>query len=182
MIDQKAKKLLSDFALCILKTFNFSLIPTDENYSEPEIIAEMLGGGIEYDIKFFDTKVCRCGQGFIIGMYNDEKMRTYQFAEALTILFLKMGYKTDENKFMKRKNMQYEDRRSCREYVIDEDHVHFLTQELILPKSRLEKCVVGHINSEGYFKINDIIKELGFPYEFVETRLLETGMIESRWN
>lgn len=92
----------------IRETYRFSLFPTSELYKEPEEIADLIGGGIQYDNRLPGAEVCRCGNGFLIRIPETEQktMTLKYFAQGLAILFLKMKYEISEEDFFEFENMK----------------------------------------------------------------------------
>lgn len=184
-MDIKLKTLLQSFAEEVLNVFDFSLIATNQKFLQPDELIEKLGGGIEYRDFASVTEVCRCGNGFIVHVQKEKDLlkQLCSVAEALAILFLKMSYEIDDEKFHNMKNMEYQNGMGS-----DFEEIQFLAHELLIPKKTLKLLTEKHLDAENRIHMNGIADDLGFSTELnfalsiIETRLLETRMIKSRWD
>lgn len=179
MLTDKYIKLLKDITECVRETYSFSLIPTDKNYKPIEKIAEEMGGGILFT-NGYEVKAARCGNSFIIKMPDEKDLsrRLSCFAYGLSILILGLEYQIKNESFLSKPNMVFID--NAYELLGNNqfDALMYFRHELVLPEYRLRKVVENYVNN-GSFYIQDIVKELGFNYSFIETRLRQCKMIPS---
>lgn len=176
ILTDKFKSVLDDLAKEVRSIYQFSLIPTSENYKDIETIANDLGGGVIY-YNGLDTEVCRCGTSFIIKIPNKKETTKLRcFAEGLAILFLDLNYLLSNERFMKHENMSYKTI-----YQADYEYYKaliYLMEEFLCPQEELKKAVLSILKMDGTFPIKELVPLLGFSYSYIEARLIQCKMIQ----
>lgn len=177
MLTSKEKSSLNDIARAIREVYNFSLVPEDKNFKRPEKIAEEMGGGILVDKSVFWTKVCRCGNGFVITMPDtlDLTEEISRFADGIAMLVFCMKFNVSGEDFMKNKNMQ-----SYAPNFRESELVNYLAGELACPHDRIMMDVRKCQDEYGAFRIKDVSDRMGLKHSFLESRMVSCGMI-NRW-
>lgn len=182
---QELKEVLAAFAASILETYDLSFIPTDLKFLDAAATAKRLGGtAVMYEYPI-EVSVCRNGDSFIA--FIPEEKEKYQqakrMAEAAAILFLKMEYQSNQETFEKLKDLEkITEKIKMGERKTLYEELEFVKNELLLPRHRLRDLVETYADENQRIRIADLSRELGFPYNFIEMRLIETGMIRTQWN
>lgn len=130
-----------------------------------------LGGSIVRE-RIFSTTVSRCGKGFIINLSKDYDYRK-EFAEGISILFLGMMF-LDSEKYQSLPNMKEYDMCSFKHF----ETLRKFRDELFLPKTELRSAVQKFLDPEGMFDIANVANYLHESRGYVESRLVELGMIK----
>ena len=109
-MNYEQKQLIQAFANEVQRVYNFSLCVQESNYTDIDVIAERMGGGIDYMNLDLEPEVARCGSGFIIRLPLKQKTKAhilrYYFAQGLAILFFGLKYQIDDS-FSTRRNMEF---------------------------------------------------------------------------
>jgi len=180
---QELKEVLAAFAASILETYDLSFIPTDPKFLDATATAKRLGGAAVIYEYSMEVSVCRNKDSFIVYMPEEKEkhQQAKRMAEAAAILFFEMGYTANTEKFEKLKEMEKVTRKTGKDEASYEG-ICFLEHELMLPEYRLKDLIKKYADDKQCLRISDLSRELGFPYNFIEMRLIETGMIKSRWD
>ena len=184
IMKQELQEILATFAISILETYNLSFIPTDSRFLDAAAVAKRLGGTVvmyEYPI---EVSVCRNRDSFIafIPEEKEKQQQAKHMAEAVAILFLKMGYQSNQETFEKLKDLEkITVKTKTGENKTLYEELKLLKNELLLPRRQLRDLVKTYADENQYIRIADLSKELGFSYNFIEMRLMQTGMIQSQW-
>jgi len=175
-MDYQMKKLIREMVSEIKKIYDFSLYPLSEKYQEPNVIAEKMGGGVEYD-NVYEGQVCRCGNGFLIKLPSekDKTRELREFAFCLAILFLEMKFQIDHSEFLENKNLEWiripsshSSWENCTEFV----------DEMLCPADEMRKIVKEHCDENNMFDLVLVAKKLGLSVGYVEKRLVGLEMID----
>lgn len=175
MITHKEKELIKNFTFDLRKLYNFSFIPSDQNYKTIECVANSMSGGIEYSNHTNNVCVCRCGSGFIakIPKTDDITMQLKYFAEAIYTLFFQMYYKVDNERYMSNPNMEYQ-----RENSTNCDFLLNFMDELICPEHDLRQIAENCCDKDGELRISDVAKKVGLNESYVEHQLVRCNIIK----
>lgn len=175
MFTYDQENLIEEMAETIRNLYGFSLIPTSEQFMEPEEITDKMGGGIIYK-NTHGIAACRCGKSFLLQIQKEtDKTTQLRFlTEALAVLFITLQYEVSEN-FLSNKNMEYCDILNTNNFDL---HIAF-ANELLCPKKQLKYIVESFVDENSRFSLTEVSKKLGLSVNFIESRLKECGMINS---
>lgn len=181
-MNYEQKQLIKAFANEAQRLYDFSLCVPEKTYTDIDIIAERMGGGIEYLDSVSEPEVARCRNGFILRLPLRQKTKAhilrYYFAQGLAILFFGLKYQIDDS-FVKRRNMEfYSIHQFGGSRSQDYENMLELTKELYLPANYLRQMVDSHCDENKKFSISIIADILSMDSGYVENRLVELGMIK----
>lgn len=188
MLTETEKRVLNDFADSILQLYHISLIPAEPEFQILESWSDPIDFGVLYHpVPTRNVRVCRCGHQAIIQIpchvrqYHgintpeDIEIRTSHLknlAYGMAILFLRMGYHGDPEKFKSFPNMAWQDDR-----IGDTETLLFLRDAIFIPEKVLRQYVRKHITKDCRISMKDLAGELGLSGSFVRYRLRSIGII-----